>query len=678
MCSVVDRMWTMPHDLPVLNDLLIILIASVPIAFAFKRLRLPAIAGFMITGIAIGPYGLGFIAEVEAIEVLAEIGVVLLLFTIGLEFSLRRILHMRRLVVWGGGLQVLVTVGVTAAAAVAVGLPMNHAVFAGFLVALSSTAIVLKTYMDQGETDAPHGRVAIGVLLFQDLVIVPMMLLVPILSGTKGSSALGIATTLGAAVLAVVAIVFVARAVMPFLLHHVVRLRTPEVFVIFIVIVSLGTSWVTARAGLSLALGAFIAGLVLSESEYSHQIVADILPFRDVFNSVFFISIGMLLSLGALASTWPIVLGLVVTLVVTKALVAAGVVRALGYSMRVAVIAGLGLAQIGEFSFVLAKVGLAEGLLTAESYQVFLGTAIVSMIVTPFLMKAAPAAGYRVQALISPDSLLEASMLPDNEGQGYTDHVVIVGYGINGRNVARVLRSINIRYKVLELNPEAVRLAREHGEVIGYGDATRSEVLRHTGVERARILVIAIADPVASRHVVHQARQMNPGLHIIVRTRYMSELEELHQLGADQVIPEEFETSLEISARVLAAYGFPRITARRHKDRLRREGYQALRDTSYAETDLGSLSDVLESSITETLALDDTSQAVGKRIGELDLRRLTGATIIAVHRLGDTEVNPGPDFALAPGDALVLLGSPEQIDLAVAQLVGLRGADVKT
>jgi CPA2 family monovalent cation:H+ antiporter-2 len=670
---VVDLIRTVPHDLPVLNDLLIILIASVPIAFAFKQLRLPTIAGFMMTGIAIGPYGLGLIADVAAIEVLAEIGVVLLLFTIGLEFSLRRILHMRRLVVWGGGLQVVVTVGVTAAAAAAVGMPANQAVFAGFLVALSSTAIVLKTYMDQGETDAPHGRVAIGILLFQDLVIVPMMLLVPILSGTKGTSPLGIATTLGTAVFAVVANVFVARAVMPFLLHHVVRLRTPEVFVIFIVIVSLGTSWITAQAGLSLALGAFIAGLVLSESEYSHQIVADILPFRDVFNSVFFISIGMLLSLGALASTWPIVLGLVVALIVAKALVAAGVVRVLGYSIRVAVIAGLGLAQIGEFSFVLAKVGLAEGLLSATTYQVFLGTAILSMIVTPFLMKAAPAAGYRVQALISPDSLLEASMLPEGEGQGFSNHVVIVGYGINGRNVARVLRSINIRYKVLELNPEAVRLAREHGEVIGYGDATRAEVLRHTGVERARILVIAIADPVASRHVVHLARQMNPDLHIIVRTRYMSELEELHQLGANQVIPEEFETSLEISARVLAAYGFPRITTRRHKDRLRREGYQALRDTSYAETDLGSLSDVLESAITETLALDDASMAAGKRIGQLDLRRLTGATIIAVHRLGDTEVNPGPDFELAAGDALVLLGSPEQIDLAVAHLVGAPG-----
>jgi CPA2 family monovalent cation:H+ antiporter-2 len=660
-----------PHDFPVLDDLLIILIASVPIAFVFNRLKLPAIVGFMITGIAIGPYGLGLIHEVEAIEFLAEIGVVLLLFTIGLEFSLRRIIGMRRLVLWGGGLQVLATVGVSAAIAAAAGMAWSQAVFVGFLVALSSTAIVLKSYMDQGQTDAPHGRAGIGILLFQDLCIVPMMLLVPILSGREGTSPGRIALTLGTALVAVVAIVFAARAVVPWLLHHVVRLRTPEIFVIFVVIVSLGTSWLTAQAGLSLALGAFIAGLVLSESEYSHQVVSIVLPFRDVFNSVFFISIGMLLSLGALANTWLLVLGLVAGLLLLKAIVVLGVVRALGYSLRVATMAGLGLAQIGEFSFVLAKAGIAEGMLSAEAYQVFLGAAILSMIATPFLIKVAPAAGFRVQSLLAPDSLFEASMMGTGDPRP-SDHVVIVGYGINGRNVARVLKSIHIRYAVLEMNPEAVRTARERGESIHYGDATRVEVLAYTGVERARILVIAIADPVASRHIVDQARRLNPKLHIIVRTRYMAELEDLRNLGADQVIPEEFETSLEISARVLAAYGFPRITIRRRKDQLRREGYRALRGQTLSDTDLGTLSDVLESATTETLTVDASSTAAGRRIGALDLRKRTGATIVAVHRQGDTEVNPGPEFEIEVGDGLVLLGSPEQIEDAVELLSPMR------
>jgi CPA2 family monovalent cation:H+ antiporter-2 len=657
--------------MPLLDDLLVLLIATVPIAFLFNRFRLPTIAGFMATGVVIGPYGLGLISDVAAIEALAEIGVVLLLFTIGLEFSLRRILEMKRLVTWGGGLQVTATVAVTAVLAYLLGRPVNQAVFIGFLVALSSTAIVLKTYADRAEIDSPHGRAGIGVLLFQDLVIVPMMLLVPILSGKEGFSPLQVAITLGTAVLAVAIIVGAARILVPYLLQHVVRLRSPEIFVTFVVLVSLGTAWLTAHFGLSLALGAFIAGLVLSESEYSHQIVADILPFRDIFNSVFFTSIGMLLSLAALADNLLVVGGAVVALTIVKALIIVLVVRGLGYSLRVATMTGLGLAQIGEFSFVLAKGALGEGLLSPADYQVFLGSAIISMIATPFLIKAAPRVGFAVQARLSPDSLLEPSMMgftPLN--QQVRDHVVIVGYGLNGRNVARVLRGMKIPYRVVELNAESVREGRGQGEPIDYGDATRREVLHHLGVERARILVIAIADATASRHIVHQARQMNRDLHIIVRTRYMAEIDGLLRLGANQVIPEEFETSLEIFGRVLTHYGIPRLRIRRRKDMLRREGYQELRSGTRPTTEIGSLTDVLDATVTEALVIDEDSAASQRMIGDLEVRRRTGTTIIAVSREGETEVNPGPAFQLQPGDSVVLLGSPEQIDAAVELLVG--------
>jgi monovalent cation:H+ antiporter-2, CPA2 family len=660
----------MPHSLPIFEELLLLLLASVPIAFLFNRLRLPTIVGFMITGVLIGPYGLGLIREAEAIDFLAEIGVVLLLFTIGLEFSLRRILEMRRLVLVGGGTQVVLTVVLVATLAYVLGRAPGQAVFFGFLFALSSTAIVLKSYVDRAEVDAPHGRAAVGVLLFQDLSIVPMMLLVPLLGGGEGGVPVStVLLTLGTAAAVVAFIVITSRKVVPYLLRHIVSLRSPEVFIISVVLLCLGTSWLTSHFGLSLALGAFIAGMVLSESEYSHQIVADILPFRDVFNSVFFISIGMLLSVSALLADLPTVLAWVGALVLGKALVAAAAVRVLGQSLRVSAMAGVGLAQIGEFSFILAKTGLGTELLPAADYQRFLAASILSMIATPFLIKAAPRLGYAAQSLLSPGSLLEPTVEgfraeePDLRG-----HVIIIGYGLNGRNLARVLRRARIPYVALELNAESVRNAAAQGERILYGDATRREVLHHVGVERARVLVVAISDPSATRRAVSLARQLNPDIHVIVRTRYMSELQDLLSLGADDVIPEEFETSIEIFSRVLREYGIARHHVHRHVTELRGEGYQMLRSPSLSLGEARDIADALGGAATETLVVEHGAVAAGRTIGELELRRRTGVTVIAAMREGSTEINPGPQFRIEPDDVLVLLGLPEQLDRAIEHL----------
>ena len=659
----------MPHTLPLFEDLLLLLLASVPIAFLFSRLRLPTIVGFMITGVVIGPYGLGLIREAEAIDFLAEIGVVLLLFTIGLEFSLRRILEMKRLVLVGGGLQVFLTVALVAALAYLLGRPFSQALFFGFLFALSSTAIVLKSYVERAEIDAPHGRAGVGVLLFQDLSIVPMMLLVPVLGGGEGVPLSRVALTLGAAAVAIAVIILAARKLVPFLLYQIVRLRSPEVFIISVVLMSLGTSWLTSQFGLSLALGAFIAGMVLSESEYSHQIVADILPFRDVFNSVFFISIGMLLSLAALWADLATVLAWVAALTAGKALLVFAAVRLLGYSLRVSVMTALGLAQVGEFSFILAKAGLAGGLLSDTDYQRFLAASILSMIATPFLIKAAPRVGYALQSFFSPGSVLEPTVTGFRpEEAEMRGHVCIIGYGLNGRNLARVLRRVRIPYLVLELNAEAVRDAGPQGERIVYGDATRREVLHHVGMESARILVVAISDPVATRHAVRLARQMNSDLHIIVRTRYMSELQDLVALGANDVIPEEFETSIEIFSRVLREYGIARRDILRQVDEVRSEGYQMLRSPSLPLVEVSEIGAALAGASTETLVVEPDSPAVGKTIGELKLRSRTGATVIAAVREGRTEINPGPQLRLQADDVLVLLGGPEQIDRAIEHL----------
>jgi CPA2 family monovalent cation:H+ antiporter-2 len=665
----------MPHSAPLLQDLLLLLLASVPIAFIFHRLRLPTIAGFMITGVLIGPHALGLIKDVHAIEVLAEIGVALLLFTIGLEFSLRRMLEMRRLVLLGGGLQVILTTLLVTGIARFFGRSFKEAVFFGFLFALSSTAIVLKSYIDRAEIDAPHGRAGIGILLFQDLSIVPMMLMIPILSGREGTSATRIALTLGIAVVTIAAVLFTARIVVPYLLYHIVRLRSPEVFIITVVLLSLGTSWLTSQAGLSLALGAFIAGIVLSESEYSHQIVADILPFRDVFNSLFFISIGMLLSLSALTSDVLTVLVWVGALTLGKALLVLAVARLLGYSLRVSTITALGLAQVGEFSFILAKAGLPQGLLSEVDYQRFLAASILSMIATPFLIKAAPRIGYALQSVFARGSLLEPSVIGfDPEEPDMRGHVIIVGYGLNGRNLAKVLRRTGVPYLVMELNAEAVREARAQGERIVYGDATRKEVLHHIRLEQARILVLAISDPIASRHTVWLARQMNPDIHIIVRTRYMAEISDLLELGANEVVPEEFETSIEIFSRVLREYGIARHVIQRQAAALRSEGYQMLRLPSLPNVDMNEIAEALKSASTETLFIDADSMAVGKTIGELKLRKKTGVTIIAITREGRTEINPGPETPIQAEDVLVLLGGAEQIDRAIEEINGVREA----
>lgn len=657
----------MSHSFPLLQDLLILLAASVPIAFIFHRLRLPTIAGFMITGVLIGPYGLGLLQNVEAIELMAEIGVALLLFTIGLEFSLRRLLEMKRLVLLGGTLQVLLSILVVTGIAYALGRSISQAIFFGFLYALSSTAIVLKTYIDRAEVDAPHGRAAVGILLFQDLSIVPMMLLIPILSGRNAGSTSQIAITFATAIIAIAVIYLATRRVIPYMLHHIVRLRSPEVFITSVVLICFGTSFLIAQFGLSLALGAFIAGMVLSESEYNHQIIADILPFRDVFNSLFFISIGMLLSLGALASNIFAVILLVTALIAIKALIVLSVVRTLGHSLRIATMTGIGLSQIGEFSFILAKTGVQEGLLPQLDYQRFLAASIISMIATPFLIKAAPRIGYAVQSLFGASALEPTVASYEPEDDEMNEHVIIVGYGFNGRNLAKVLRRTRVPYLVLELNADAVRSARAEGERVIYGDATRREVLHHVGIENARVLVLAISDPAATRHTVSVGREVNPDIHIIVRTRYMSEITDLRELGADEVIPEEFETSIEIFSRVLTKLGIPRHIIQRQVAAIRGEGYEMLRLPTLPMVELIDIAEALGSAATETFIMPSDSPAAGKTIGQLKLRTKTGVSVIAVIHEGATEINPGPETIIDVDDVLVLLGTTDKIHQAIEQ-----------
>lgn len=661
------------HAPPLFLDLLIILLVSVPVAFACLRLKLPLLVGLMLTGIVIGPYGLGLIKELEAIEILAEIGVMLLLFTIGLEFSLNRLRKMKRLVIVGGGLQVALTTAATAATAFALGRSGPQSVFFGFLVALSSTAIVLKSYTERNELAAPHGRAGVGILLFQDLSVVLMMLLAPLLGGGGRLSFAAIAKTLGGSLLALAVIVAAAGLLIPRALKLVGKLRSPEVFLLTVVLLFLGISFVTSQVGLSLALGAFIAGMVLAESDYNHQVAADILPFRDVFNSIFFVSIGLLLSVGALLANLGAVLLLVVFLVALKFLIVWVVVWLMGSPQRVAVQAALGLAQIGEFSFVLAKAGRGAGLLPDADYQNFLAASIISMVATPFMIAAAPRLAYFAQGMFrdqtdAPDAANGADDIHITSTGGLANHVIIAGYGLNGRNLARVLRSVGISYTILDLNAETVRQAKAKGEKINFGDATRREVLHHAHINEAAALVLAISDPQAARRTVGQARAMNPRLHIIVRTRYTAEINELLKLGADEVIPEEFETSIEIFARVLLCYNIDRLAIEEQIGKIRRQGYEMLRSPALPSLAAVNLRAALQTATTETLRLSETSPAIGKSLGEIKLRGRTGVTVIAALRDEETHIGPDADLVFAAGDVLILFGKPEKFAAALTIL----------
>lgn len=652
----------MSAELPLLRDLVILLSSSVVIAYASGRLRLPMIVGFILTGTIIGPYALGLIRDLHAVESLAEIGVVLLLFTIGLEFSLQSLLKMKSLVFGAGFAQVMSTTAVVTFVGLLWGVGFNTALFWGFLLALSSTAIVLKSYAMRAETDTQYGRVSLGVLLFQDLCVVPIMLIVPMLSGQKTGSLSSVLAKLFTACVAVVLIIVTARWLIPKAFEKIVRLRSREVFVGFIIVVCLGTAWITSKFGLSLALGSFLAGLVLSESEYSHQIVADILPFRDVFNSIFFISVGMLLSPLELWNHMGDVLPLLLLLVVGKTLLTAVAAMSVGMSLRVALISGLCLAQIGEFSFIVAKVGLKDGLLNAASYQIFLGLSILSMVATPFLIGVAPALGYWIASALK---------LKTKESQGakpktLSGHVVIAGYGLNGKNLSLVLKRAGIAYLVLDFNPDQVAHARKHGEPIHYGDCTQREVLQALNIETARIFVVAISDAAASRRAVAIARELNPNIEIIVRTRFMMEFQELHRIGANQVIPEEFETSIEIFSRVLKHYGVSHRDILREVSRIRSHGYQTLRrDGDEGESEVA---EIVALSSTETVRVPTGSYADRQTIGQLNIRKRTGASVVAVVREGKTTVGPGSDYEIIADDMLVLLGSPESIEKALELL----------
>jgi len=656
-------------ELAFLKTLFIIFGVSAFVVFVLQKLKVSSIVGFLIAGVALGPHGSGIIREVREVELLAEVGVILLLFMIGLEISLKSLKRIRSTIIGGGFSQVFLTFLATAAIAYPFLGKLNASLFTGFLVALSSTAIVMRMLFDRAEMDSPHGRLSMGILIFQDLCVVPLMLLVPILAGNQGSF-VQVSWTLFKSAAILFIVIFGARWLVPNLLHQIVHTRSRELFVITIILLCLGTALLTSELGLSLALGAFLAGLVISESEYAYQAISDILPFKDSFNGLFFISIGMLMNLKFLSENLFVIVLAVLFILLLKTSTGFFSVHLLGHPVRVSLQTGLHLAQIGEFSFVLAMAGKSAGLITENLYQLFLSASVCTMVLTPFILRASP----RISSWMSSKKLLERldRMRKKAAREGFPSrregHVIIIGFGLNGRNLAEVLKESSVPYVVLELNNYTVLEMKKKGEPIFYGDGTSPEILHKLGIATARMLVVAISDPSSTRRIVQVARKENARLYIIVRTRYTAEVEDLLKLGANEVIPEEFETSIEIFAKVLHHYQVPKNVLIEQIEKIRSGSYEVLRRVELPSKNLPEKCEILTDIDTETYLVNDRSNASGRSIKKLEIRSTTGATVIAVKRGNEIIPSPGLEFVFTPGDIIYLIGSKESLSKAFALL----------
>jgi CPA2 family monovalent cation:H+ antiporter-2 len=652
---------------PLLDELAIVAALAVAVTVVLARLKLPTVAGLLAAGALLGPHGFRLVKSQHSIEVLAEVGVVLLLFSIGLEFSLARLRDIMKQVALGGVLQVGLTTAVTTAVAVALGEPAGRGLFYGFVFALSSTAIVLRALAERRELDAPHGRFIVGTLIFQDLCVVPMVLIVPLLgsTGPVGAAASEIALALGKAALVVVGTVLVARFVVPKVLGWVDASRSREVFLLAILALCIGTAWLTSMAGLSLALGAFLGGMVVADTEYSHRAMGDILPLRDAFVSVFFVSLGMLFDVRLVLEQPLLVGGLLAGFLMAKGVLATLAAMAMRFPSRVAWLSGVGLAQFGEFGFVLCRLAQNSGVVDERATQPLLAAGIASMFLTPLFVRAAPhiTAGERLLAplerLIGVRSIDEA-----DEGRKLEQHVILIGFGVGGRLAARSLTAAGASFVVLELNADNVRRGKELGLPVYYGDATSEEALGHAHLTEARLVVLLMNDQQAAQRVVDIVRRVAPHVPVLMRTRYLAERAGLLKMGARDVVAEEVEGAVEVIARLLRTIEVPRNVIESSIQVIRGETQTTERKQTLPRAQLGEVRALAELKI-ESVLVREHSPASGSSLKELDLRRKTGVLVVGVRRGEVLLQQVDPMAAFEVGDVVYFVGTSGAIREAV-------------
>ena len=645
-------------DIPLLPDIVAIFCLSIGVLLVCHQIKIPPIVGFLLTGVLCGPTALGLVQNPHAVELLAEIGVVLLLFSIGLEMSGEELMRLKRPVFVGGTAQVVLTIGAFMGLGVLIGQTWQESMMYGFLASLSSTAIVLSRLQQKAQSESPQGRLDFSVLIFQDIAVVPMMLAIPILAGEGDTDIGGMLISAGRTLVILVGGWLLARHVVPRVMQLVLRTRSKELMLMTVLGLCFAIARGTASLGLSLALGAFLAGLLLSGSEYSLNVLEGILPFKDVFTSLFFISVGMLLDVDFLVHHLDKVFLFAALLILLKSVLSLPPMLLVGYPLRVSILAAMSLAQIGEFSFVLASSAVNGGLMDDDAYQMFLAASIVTMILTPTVMEAAPKVASFVSRYLHLPIDEEAAAQKD---ESLKDHLIIVGFGVGGKHLARTAREAGIPYVILEMNPDTV--SRYGGkEPIHGGDASKPLVLEHFGIKNARVIAVVISDPSAVRAITAVARKLNPKVHIVVRTRFLGEVDALRRLGANDVIPEDFETSIEVFSRVLGYYLVPRQTIERFVNSIRHEYYNMARQLRMTGMDLPSLADEVLTGLEVVACKVEPGCALdGKRLTDTSLRRKYGVTVVGIRHAGQIIPSPGGDASLHGDDTVFLFASPASL-----------------
>jgi CPA2 family monovalent cation:H+ antiporter-2 len=651
-----------PHGL--LEELVLVYALAIVLLLIGARLRVPSIVSLISAGVIAGPAGGGLITSQEDVDLLSEIGVALLLFTAGLEFSITELRRMWRTIVPGGLAQVALTCAVTGAivALVSPG-SLTRLAVVGLFVALSSTAVVLKELARHNQMHSPHGRLTVGVLLLQDIVVIAILATAPTLLDGSNVRSGGVGQSVLRLLVVAAVVLLVGQFVLPWLLRTAAALSR-EAFALSVLLASVGTAVFAAVGGLSMAAGAFLAGLILAEGEFSHQVHADVRPLRDLLASLFFVSVGMLIDLRQMLPILPMVVAIALGIMLAKTGVAWAALSMTGTPSRVALAGALALSQVGEFSFVLGRAALNGGVISSDLWQTLLGASVLTMALTPMIVAMAPGIAARLVGRAA-----AASPLLEAQQDALRDHVVILGYGMGGQLLAQSLSELAVPYVVLELNGATVRSALERGVNIHYADVTAPEPLEAASVATAVAVVAVLSDPDASERAVRSVRAFAPDVPIIARTRYRLEAERLAQAGATMAVAEELEASLEVLSQLLARLHIPGNVVETLVDNYRRVlGATSSRSARASAIPLDQLPREVIDAPVSSVRLCEDAWGIGRTLQELDLRNSTGATVLAVRRASGTTTSPPATFRLEALDDLFLLGDDSDVLLARALL----------
>ncbi len=660
----------MTETLPLI---LLLLAAAVVAVVVFRVIGLPPVMGYLLVGAALGPRAAGWVPDTEQTRHLAEFGVVFLMFSIGLEFSLARLYSMKRIVFGLGLLQVCVTVLVATVLARLAGIPWLAGLALGGALAMSSTAVLSKLLAERAELDAPHGREVIGVLLFQDIAVVPLLVLIPALSQPLEAmaEALLLAALKAAVLLALV--LFLGQRLLSAWFYLVARRKSAELFMLNVLLVTLGLAWLTELAGLSLALGAFTAGMLIGETEYRYQVEEDIKPFRDVLLGLFFVAIGMRLDVPQIVSSWLPVGAILVALIGSKLAIAGALSRLLGSAPGTALRSGLWLCAGGEFGFVILARGGDVGLLDAATLQPVLAALVLSLLLAPLIVHFSDRLVFR---FVASEWLMRSMQLTQLAAQSLAadKHAILCGYGRTGQHLARFLEAEGISFMALDLDPERVREASAAAEPVSYGDASRKETLLAAGLARASVVVVTFADIEASLRVIHRVRELRPDVAIVSRAREQDDVEKLYAAGAAEVVPEALESSVMLATHALALSGIPMHKVIKRLREMREHHYALLRGFFHGATDAGAhLADADQPRL-HAVTLTPGASAIGRRVADIDLAQV-GAGASAIRRRTQRGLKLAPELELLEGDVVVLIGTAAAVTAGEDLL--LRGRTAK-